>query len=94
VVNRLRLLHAPLISACGVFARAITLANRTILVLILFVGSMAVLRVHFGGKMGHRILVVNDTVLIRELKIRKCSVIVITNAWLTEVNHRSFNTIS
>ena len=59
----------PLISASGVLSRAIALANSTVLVLILFKGRVAVLRVQSGGNVRHRILIVNNTVLFSKLSI-------------------------
>jgi len=94
VVINIGLEIVPLISASGVLTRAIALANRTVLVLILFESRVAVLRVQSGGNVRHRILVVNNTVLFSKLSIWECSVLSVTNAWLTEVDHRRFYSIS
>jgi hypothetical protein len=69
VVINIGLEIVPLISASGVLTRAIALANRTVLVLILFESRVAVLRVQSGGNVRHRILVVNNTVLFSKLSI-------------------------
>jgi len=69
VVVNVGLEIVPLISASGILARAITLANSAILIFVLFEGRVAVLRVQSGRNMRHRILIVNNTVLLSKLGI-------------------------
>lgn len=85
--------NSPLISAGWILSRAVALADATILVLVLLISSVVVAWVNSGGKVGNRISVMNNTVLVSHLLIRKGCVSIVTDTRLAEVDHRGRDSV-